>query len=91
VIVVDASALLKVLLRTSAAKSVEIGSSPTSTLHAPHLLYAEVAQVSPELRRKRRNRRERRGRMALVDLADFPCSDTRTISFCRASGTYGTI
>jgi len=83
---------LKSLLRTSAAKAVENRFFvPRQTLHAPHQPDVKVAQVSPELRRKRRNRRERRGRMALVDLADFPGSDTRTISFCRASVTYGTI
>jgi len=46
VIVVDASALLEVLLRTSAAKSVENRLfAPRQTLHAPHLLDVEVAQV----------------------------------------------
>jgi predicted nucleic acid-binding protein len=72
VIVVDASALLELLLRTPAAETVEMrlfGSA--ETLHAPHLIDVEVAQVfrryvaageiDPE-----------RGREALVDLADFP-------------------
>ncbi|HEY3797116.1 MAG TPA: type II toxin-antitoxin system VapC family toxin [Caulobacteraceae bacterium] len=45
-IVVDASALLEVLLRTPAAQTIEahlLGA--TSGLHAPHLLDVEVAQV----------------------------------------------
>jgi predicted nucleic acid-binding protein len=46
VIVVDASALLEVLLRTPLGMTVEarlLGT--TRTLHAPHLLDVEVAQV----------------------------------------------
>jgi predicted nucleic acid-binding protein len=72
VIVVDASALLDGLLRTPAAAAVERRLfEPGQSLHAPHLLDVEVAQVvrryaangaiEPEL-----------GRTALVDLADFP-------------------
>lgn len=73
-IVVDASALLETLLRTPAAVSVDrhlFGSQ--ETLHAPHLLDVEIAQVlrryvalgqiDPE-----------RCRLALIDLADFPLS-----------------
>jgi predicted nucleic acid-binding protein len=72
VIVVDASALLELLLRTPAAETVEtrlFGSA--ETLHAPHLIDVEVAQVfrryvaageiDPE-----------RGREALADLVDLP-------------------
>ena len=45
-IVVDASALLEVLLRTPAAKAVEDRLlAARQTLHAPHLLDVEVAQV----------------------------------------------
>ena len=45
-IVVDASALLEVLLRTPAASDVEQHLfAPGQTLHAPHLLDVEVAQV----------------------------------------------
>ena len=45
-IVVDASALLEVLLRTPAGKAVERRLfEPRQTLHAPHLLDVEVAQV----------------------------------------------
>ena len=45
-IVVDASAALDVLLRTPAAVSVERRLfAPGQTLHAPHLIDIEVAQV----------------------------------------------
>lgn len=71
-IVVDASALLEALLRTSAAKAVEDRLfAARQTLHAPHLLDVEVAQV---IRRYAANGEidAERGRMALADLADFP-------------------
>lgn len=71
-IVVDASALLEALLRTPAADALERRLfDDRQTLHAPHLLDIEVAQVirgyaaagdiAPE-----------RGRAALADLDDFP-------------------
>ncbi len=71
-IVVDASALLEVLLRTSAAEAVEDQLfAPGQTLHAPHLLDVEVAQV---IRRYAANGEidGERGRLALADLADLP-------------------
>ena len=72
-IVVDASALLEVLLRTPAAAAVEarLFNEPRQTLHAPHLLDVEVAQV---LRRYAATGEidEQRGSMALADLRDFP-------------------
>jgi predicted nucleic acid-binding protein len=71
-IVVDASALLEVLLRTPAAKTIEARLFvPNQTLHAPHLLDVEVAQV---IRRYAANGDidGERGRTALADLADFP-------------------
>jgi predicted nucleic acid-binding protein len=71
-IVVDASALLEVLLRTPAAKAVEARLfAPGVTLHAPHLLDVEVAQV---IRRfaARGDIDDTRGRAALADMADFP-------------------
>ena len=71
-IVVDASALLEVLLRTKAAKAVERWLfDPRQTLHAPHLLDIEIAQV---IRRYAANREvdAERGRAALADLTDFP-------------------
>jgi predicted nucleic acid-binding protein len=72
VIVVDASALLEALLRTPAAKEVEKWLFDAGhTLHAPHLLDVEVAQV---IRRYAANGDidSDRGRAALADLADFP-------------------
>jgi predicted nucleic acid-binding protein len=71
-IVVDASALLEALLRTPAAKAVERWLfDAEQTLHAPHLLDVEVAQV---IRRYAANGEidDERGRAALADLADFP-------------------
>ncbi len=70
-IVVDASALLEVLLRTPDAKAVEDRLfAPRQTLHAPHLLDVEVAQV---IRRYAAHKEidGERGRMALTDLADL--------------------
>src|SRR5205085_4542803 len=67
-IVVDASALLEVLLRTLAAKAVEKRLfANRQTLHAPHLLDVEVAQV---VRRYAANGEidGERGRAALADL-----------------------
>ena len=71
-IVVDASALLEVLLRTPAAKAVERRLfDAEQTLHAPHLLDVEVAQV---IRRYAASGEidNDRGRAALGDLADLP-------------------
>jgi predicted nucleic acid-binding protein len=72
VIVVDASAALEVLLRTSAAQAVEQRLfDPQETMHAPHLLDVEVAQV---IRRYAANGEidGERGSAALADLAVFP-------------------
>jgi predicted nucleic acid-binding protein len=70
VIVVDASAILEVLLRTGAAAAVEARLFSGETLHAPHVLDLEVAQV---LRRYERGGElfARRGREALDDLEAF--------------------
>ncbi len=71
-IVVDASAALEVLLRTPAAASVErLLFAPGQTLHAPHLIDIEVAQV---LRRYaiKGQLSAARCREALADLADLP-------------------
>ena len=71
-IVVDASAILEVLLNTPAGARVsERLFIPGETLHAPHLLDLEVAQV---LRRYARAREldSGRGLEALEDLADLP-------------------
>lgn len=71
-IVVDASAVLEALLRTEVAPRIErrIFAS-TQTLHAPHLLDLEVAQV---LRRYATagDIEADRGLEALADLADLP-------------------
>jgi hypothetical protein len=72
VIVADASALLEVLLRTPMAATVEAALLDTrNTLHAPHLLDIEVAEV---IRRYAAGDEidAARGRAALSDLADFP-------------------
>ncbi len=73
-IVVDASAALEVLLRTPAARAVEERLfDPRQTLHAPHLIDVEVAQV---LRRYASAGEidSERCHAALVDLADLPLS-----------------
>jgi predicted nucleic acid-binding protein len=71
-IVVDASALIEVLLRTPAAMAVDRWLfDPRRTLHAPHLLDIEVAQVVRRYAAKGEIDGER-GRAALADLADFP-------------------
>jgi predicted nucleic acid-binding protein len=72
VIVVDASAVIEVLLRTPAAQAVERRLfDPQETLHAPHLLDVEVAQV---IRRYAANGEVdgERGGAALADLVVFP-------------------
>jgi predicted nucleic acid-binding protein len=70
--VVDASALLEVLLRTQAAELVETRLFQSrQTLHAPHLLNVEVAQVVRRYAAVGEIDQER-GRAALADLADFP-------------------
>ena len=73
-IVVDASAVLEVLLQTPAGARVSRRIfAPGVTLHAPHLLDVEVAQV---LRRYSRSGAisSDRGAEALADLADLPIS-----------------
>ena len=71
-IVVDASALLEVLLRTTAAPAIEARLfAPGQTLHAPHLLDVETAQIIRRYAASGDIDAER-GRLALIDLADFP-------------------
>lgn len=70
--VVDASAALEVLLRTPAAPAIEERLfAGAQTLHAPHLIDLEIAQV---LRRYALAGQitPDRGRTALADFADFP-------------------
>ena len=71
-IVLDASVVIEVLLNTPAG--IQIGErvfDPDETIHAPHLLDVEVAQV---LRRYARAGEldTARGLQALQDLIDFP-------------------
>jgi predicted nucleic acid-binding protein len=71
-IIVDASAVLELLLQTPAGVRVsERIFAPGETLHAPHLLDIEVAHV---LRRYARSGviSSERGAEALADLADLP-------------------
>jgi predicted nucleic acid-binding protein len=72
VIVVDASAVLELLLRTGPAKAVEARLfSFGETLHAPHLIDLEAAQVI-RCYAARGEIAGERGREALEDLADLP-------------------
>jgi predicted nucleic acid-binding protein len=74
VIVVDASAVLEVLLRTPASKQVEaLLFDSARTLHAPHLLDVEIAQVVRRYVASGEINGER-GRAALADLLDLPLS-----------------
>jgi predicted nucleic acid-binding protein len=74
VIVVDASALLEALLRMPAADAVEERLfAPRETLHAPHLIDVEVAQVIRRFAAAGEIDGER-GRAALADLADLRLS-----------------
>jgi len=71
-IVVDASAVLEALLRTPAAEAVERWLfDPGETLHAPHLLDVEVAQVIRRFEATGEIDGER-GRAALIDLTELP-------------------
>jgi len=72
VIVIDASALLEVLLNTPAsAKVTERLFGRADTLHAPHLLDLEVAQVLRRYTLSGEMSAER-SEQALDDLADLP-------------------
>jgi predicted nucleic acid-binding protein len=72
VIVLDASAAIEWLLQSPAGGRIDKRIfSPSQSLHAPHLLDVEVAQV---LRRYVREKTisEQRGEEALEDLRDLP-------------------
>jgi predicted nucleic acid-binding protein len=72
VIVLDASAVLEVLPRTPNAEAVERRLfASRQTLHAPHLLDVEIAQVVRRYAAAGEIDQER-GRAALADLSDFP-------------------
>ena len=71
-IVVDASAVLEILLQTPVAAAVRDRLfARNESLHAPHLLDVEIAQV---LRRYNAagEMEDERARQALLDLLDFP-------------------
>jgi predicted nucleic acid-binding protein len=71
-IVVDAPAVLELLLGTPAAVGIaQLLFAPGQTLHAPHLIDVEAAQV---IRRHAANGEigGERGREVLADLADLP-------------------
>ena len=71
-IVVDASALLQVLLRTPTTNAVEDRLvASRQTLYVPHVLDVEIAQVIGRYAAKGALGGER-GREALADLADLP-------------------
>lgn len=70
--VVDASALLEVLLGTAAGGRIEARIfSDSTSLHAPHLLDLEVAQALRRFAASGQLSAER-GLEAVTDLADFP-------------------
>lgn len=71
-IVVDASAVIEVVLRTRAAAAVERRvHDMRETLHAPHLVDIEIAHVIRRSTAKGEVSGDR-GRAAIDDLADFP-------------------
>ena len=71
-IVVDASALLHSLLRTPVANAIDaLLLDSGRTLHAPHLIDVEAAQVIRRYAAAREIEPER-GREALANLAAFP-------------------
>jgi len=71
VIVIDASAMIEALLRTSKAKAVDERLFGARTRHAPHLIDVEVAQVVRRLADRREIGADR-GQAALQNLAVFP-------------------
>jgi len=90
VIVVDASALLEVLLQTARARRIEARLfAAGESLHAPHLIDVEVAQV---LRRYAAmgDMGAARAEPALRDLDDLPSSRYAHGCSCHASGPCGT-
>ena len=71
-IVVDASVVLELVLQTSRSPAIAARiAAPTETLHAPHVIDLEVAQV---LRRfvRARSLPEGRAAQALADFRDLP-------------------
>jgi predicted nucleic acid-binding protein len=74
VIVLDASAVIEWLLQSAVGVKIDQRIfSPSESLHAPHLLDVEVAQVLPRYVRDKTITAQR-GHEALEDLADMPLS-----------------
>lgn len=89
-IVVDASAMLEVLLNTPAgARVADRLSAVDETLHAPHLLDLDVAQV---LRRYAASGEidPQRGAQALEDLPTFPSPAIPMTYSCPGYGSSAT-
>jgi predicted nucleic acid-binding protein len=77
VIVVDASAVVEVLLRTPAGRSIgERCFADGESLHAPHVIDLEVAQALRRLTAKR-DLTARRGGRGVFALANFPVTRYR--------------
>ena len=73
-IVLDASATIEWLLQSPAGVKIDQRIfSPSESLHSPHLLDVEVAQVLRRYVREKRITAER-GKEALQDLGDLPLS-----------------
>ncbi len=70
-IVVDASAMIESLLRAGDAKAVDARLFAAPSLHAPHLIDVEVAQVMRRIAERREISADQ-GRHALENLAAFP-------------------
>lgn len=71
-IVLDASAVIEVLLQTAASIQISLRiSAPGETLHAPHLIDVEITQTLRRLVRTNQISPDR-GAEALTDLADIP-------------------
>ena len=89
-IVVDASALLEVLLRSTLALAAEARLfAPGESLNAPHLLAVEVVQ--PLTRYCGAGALDpKRAEQALADLADLPSPVIRTTCLLTACGSCAT-
>lgn len=89
-IVVDALVLLEALIGAEVQDKLQDRLLATGeSLHAPHLIDVEVAQVIRRFE-ARGDLSERRAGEALNDLRDFAlCGGTRMACCCRASGPRG--
>jgi predicted nucleic acid-binding protein len=73
VIVLDASATIEWLLQSQAGVKIDQRIFSSESLHSPHLLDVEVAQVLRRYVREKKISAER-GKEALEDLGDLPLS-----------------